>query len=215
MLKEKITETEKKKIKVCVAILMISVIIAFGIQLLPNKKLPDEEIKPDFSGVTEICELATLRCYYHNVAKLNESSKGIFKYGWGKYGYKKLWMEYDAIIEIGIDANEVEVHEPKENGIVEIYIPKATIINVDSDENSMETPICEKGKFTRITTEDQRKAYENAQTKMRKSADNDKSIKKQAYENAQKLLEQYVVKIGEQSGKQYTVEWLDEPKGTN
>ena len=23
----------------------------------------------DFSGVTSVCELATLKCYYHNVAK--------------------------------------------------------------------------------------------------------------------------------------------------
>ena len=50
---------------------------------------------------------------------------------------------------------------------------------------------------------------------MEESANNDKAIKKQAYENAQKLLEQYVVTIGEQSGKQYTVEWLDKPKTQN
>lgn len=79
----------------------------------------------------------------------------------------------------------------------------------------METPICEIGKFTDITIEDQRKAYADAQEEMEESANNDKAIKKQAYENAQKLLEQYVVTIGEQSGKQYTVEWLDKPKTQN
>ena len=208
------SETEKKKTKVCTSILIISVIIALGIYLIPNKNLTEER-KVDFSGVTEIFELATLRCYYHDVAKLENPPQGIFKYGWGKYGYKKLWMEYDAIIEIGIDASAVEVNEPDENGIVQIYIPEANILNVDSDENSMETPICEIGKFTDITIEDQRKAYADAQEKMEESANNDKAIKKQAYENAQKLLEQYVVTIGEQSGKQYTVEWLDKPKTQN
>lgn len=215
MLERNVPEMEKKKIKVCISILIISVIIAFGIYLIPNKNLKEEERKVDFSGVTEICELATLRCYYHNVARLENQSQGVFKYGWGKYGYKKLWMEYDAIIEIGIDASEVEVNEPDENGVVQIYIPEANILNVDSDENSMETPIFETGKFTDITIEDQRKAYADAQTEMEESANNDKAIKKQAYENAQKLLEQYVVTIGEQSGKQYTVEWLDKPKTQN
>ena len=215
MLEKKIPEVEKKKIKVCTSILIISVIIALGIYLIPNKNLTEEERKVDFSGVTEICELATLRCYYHYVARLENQPQGVFKYGWGKYGYKKLWMEYDAIIEIGIDASEVEVNEPDENGIVKIFIPEANILNVDADENSMETPICETEKFTDITIEDQRKAYADAQAEMEESANNDKAIKKQAYENAQKLLEQYVVTIGEQSGKQYTVEWLDNPKALN
>ena len=215
MLEKKIPEVEKKKIKVCTSILIISVIIALGIYLIPNKNLTEEERKVDFSGVTEICELATLRCYYHDVARLENQPQGVFKYGWGKYGYKKLWMEYDAIIEIGIDASEVEVNEPDENGIVKIFIPEANILNVDADENSMETPICETEKFTDITIEDQRKAYADAQAEMEESANNDKAIKKQAYENAQKLLEQYVVTIGEQSGKQYTVEWLDNPKALN
>lgn len=215
MLEKKIPEVEKKKIKVCTSILIISVIIALGFYLIPNKNLTEEERKVDFSGVTEICELATLRCYYHDVARLENQPQGVFKYGWGKYGYKKLWMEYDAIIEIGIDASEVEVNEPDENGIVKIFIPEANILNVDADENSMETPICETGKFTDVTIEDQRKAYADAQAEMEESANNDKDIKKQAYENAQKLLEQYVVTIGEQSGKQYTVEWLDNPKALN
>lgn len=104
MQEKKAPKMGKKKIKVCTSILIISVIIAFGIYLIPNKNLAEER-KVDFSGVTEICELATLRCYYHDVAKLENQPQGIFKYGWGKYGYKKLWMEYDAIIEIGIDAS--------------------------------------------------------------------------------------------------------------
>lgn len=193
-------------------ILIISMIVSIGIYLMPKQKLPEPDDKVDFSGVTQICELATLKCYYHDVARLEKQPQGAFKYGWGKYGYKKLWMEYDAIIEIGIDAGEVEIYEPDENGIVRIYIPEANILNVDSDENSMEMPICETGRFTEITTEDQRKAYANAQVEMEKSANNDKDIKKQAYENAQKIIEQYVVTIGEQLGKMYTVEWLNKPK---
>lgn len=59
----------------------------------------------------------------------------------GKIWLQKLWMEYDAIIEIGIDASAVEVNEPDENGIVQIYIPEVNILNVDSDEKFNGTPI--------------------------------------------------------------------------
>ena len=31
-----------------------------------------EKQTADFSGVTSVCELATLKCYYHNVAKYFE-----------------------------------------------------------------------------------------------------------------------------------------------
>ena len=33
----------------------------------------------DFSGVTSVCELATLKCYYHNVAKAETEASGIYK----------------------------------------------------------------------------------------------------------------------------------------
>lgn len=66
----------------------------------------------DFSGVNRICELSTLRCYYHDVASFKDNPKPIFKYGLFKYGYKKYWMEYEGIVEIGIDMDEVEVNQP-------------------------------------------------------------------------------------------------------
>ena len=42
----------------------------------------------DFSGVTSVCELATLKCYYHNVAKAETEASGIFA-KWLKTGYRK------------------------------------------------------------------------------------------------------------------------------
>lgn len=68
----------------------------------------------DFSGVNKICELSTLRCYYHNVAELRKEPDGIFKYGLFNYGFKKLWIEYTGIVEVGIDVDQVQVYEPDE-----------------------------------------------------------------------------------------------------
>ena len=42
--------------------------------------------KADFSGINSVCELTTLKCYYHNVAKAETEASGVFK-GFG-IGYK-------------------------------------------------------------------------------------------------------------------------------
>ena len=42
---------------------------------------------PDFSGISSVCQLATLKCYYHNVAKAETEANGFLK--WLGVGYKK------------------------------------------------------------------------------------------------------------------------------
>ena len=59
----------------------------------------------DFSGVTSVCELATLKCYYHNVAKAETEASGIFA-KWMKPGYKKIRQEYRGIIDSAIDISQ-------------------------------------------------------------------------------------------------------------
>ena len=107
----------------------------------------------DFSGITSVCELATLKCYYHNVAKTETKASGIFG-KWLKTGYKKIWTEYDGIIEYGVDINKVTVSEPSKNGVVTITIPDAQVLSVDVDEDSISTPLTDKGFLTSISTEE-------------------------------------------------------------
>ena len=38
-----------------------------------------EKKKADFSGINSVCELTTLKCYYHNVAKAETEASGVFK----------------------------------------------------------------------------------------------------------------------------------------
>ena len=173
-----------------------------------------EEEKADFSGVTKICELSTLKCYYHNVAELKKDPDGLFKYGWFKYGFKKLWMEYTGTIEVGIDVDQVEVNDPDENNVVYVYVPDAKIMNVSADADSMGEPISDTGIFTKITTEDQNNAFTAAQQAMEEEAGSDTQILNKAKENAKKLIEQYIINVGEEIGESYTVEWLSEPKTT-
>lgn len=184
-------------------------VIAILILFVPNFFHKEKQSKAEFSAVDKICELATLRCYYHDVAEYKKTPDGLFKYGLFKYGYKKLWMEYDGIVEVGIDVGEVRVAEPDEDGVVEIYVPQAKIINVGATEESMTEPITETGAFTTITTEEKATAFSEAQTTMKTNAESDNSILNQAHNNAKALLKQYVINVGKQIGEDYTVKWVE------
>ena len=165
----------------------------------------------DISTVDKICELATLKCYYHDVAEYEKQAEGLFKYRPFKYGYKKVWIEYDGTVDVGIDVNEVRISEPDRKGVVRIYVPDAKILNVSADKDTMSEPLIDKGIFTTITAEDKNKAFADAQATMQKNAETDAVMLTQAKNNAKELLEQYVINVGEQTGKTYELEWLEKP----
>lgn len=203
------TKTEKKILFRNFIIFLVLVILAVVILVFPDIKLKKETATLEFSAVDEICELAVLRCYYHDVAEYEKQPDGLFKYGLFQYGYKKLWLEYDGIVEVGIDVNEVQIDQPDENGVVRIYVPDAKILNVDVDEYSMSDPIVDTGVFTTITSEEKANAFSAAQVTMKENAETDKSILNKARNNAKELLEQYIVNLGKQMGQKYKVEWIE------
>ncbi len=166
-----------------------------------------QEKEPDFSGIHSVCELATLKCYYHNVAKEETEASGFFK--WLGTGYKKLWIEYSGIVELGIDVSQVSISAPDADGVVRITIPDAEVLNVDLDEASIGEPLTDTGLFTKITKEDETKALAAAQNSMEETVKEDEVLLAQAKARAKKLIEGYVNNVGEQIGEEYTVEWED------
>ena len=201
---------EKRKMIRNIGIFVILILVAILIVIFPEFKKEDISTV-EFSAVDKICELSTLRCYYHDVAEYEKQPDGLFQYGLFKYGYKKFWIEYDGIVELGIDVDKVQVNQPDENNIVCVYVPDARIIDVNADKDTMSDPIVETGKFTSITTEEKTKAFSDAQKTMRENAESNNALLKQAKVNAMKLLEQYIVNVGLQMDQIYTVKWLDEP----
>ena len=201
---------EKRKMIRNIGIFVILILLAILIVIFPEFKKEDISTV-EFSSVDKICELSTLRCYYHDVAEYEKQPDGLFQYGLFKYGYKKFWIEYDGIVELGIDVDKVQVNQPDENNIVYVYVPDARIIDVNADKDTMSDPIVETGKFTSITTEEKTKAFSDAQKTMRENAEANNALLKQAKVNAMKLLEQYIVNVGQQMDQIYTVKWLDEP----
>lgn len=166
----------------------------------------------DFSGVTSVCELATLKCYYHNVAKAETEASGIFA-KWLKTGYKKIWTEYSGIIEYGIDISQVTVSEPDKNGVVTVTMPDAQVLNVDVDEDSLGTPLTDTGFLTSVTTEEKTTTLAGAQEAMEQQAKENTEMLSQARARAKTLIEEYIKNVGESIGEEYTVEWKDAEPG--
>ena len=166
----------------------------------------------DFSGVTSVCELATLQCYYHNVAKAETEASGIFA-KWLKTGYKKIWTEYSGIIEYGIDISQVTVSEPDKNGVVTVTMPDAQVLNVDVDEDSLGTPLTDTGFLTSVTTEEKTTTLAGAQEAMEQQAKENTEMLSQAKARAKTLIEEYIKNVGESIGEEYTVEWKDAEPG--
>lgn len=190
---------KRKKI---LCLLVISMLCLTG---CADKK--EEKKEADFSAIQSVCELATLKCYYHNVAKSETEASGLFK--WLGTGYKKIRTEYSGIVELGVDVSKVSVSKPSKDGVVKVTIPDAEILSVDLDEDSMGEPLTDTGFMTKITKEEETEALAEAQNHMEETAKENGNLLNQAKERAKSLIEGYVKNVGEQIGKEYTVEWVE------
>lgn len=188
-------------------ILLVTAICGCCLAGCSKEKRETGNKETDFSKIQSICEMATLKCYYHNVAKAETEASGLFK--WTGIGYKKIWIEYSGIVELGIDANKVSISKPDTDGVIKIAIPDAELLEVDLDEKSMGEPLTDTGFMTKITKEEETAALAEAQSDMEKTAQKNEALLAQAKERAKELIEGYVKNVGEQIGEEYTVEWTD------
>ena len=195
--------TNKKKNKISLKLMLIVLIVVVLIIIIFVNRKTELNAKPHMYSIEKICELATLECYYHDVAEFRQDATGVFK-----IGYKKYWIEYNGIVKYGVDAKDIKVNKPDKNGVVKVFIPEAKILSVDVDINSMSDPIVDTGMFTSISIEEKNKAYNQAQEKMKLNSEKDSSLLSQAKNNAQKLIEQYIINVGKQIDKDYSVEWI-------
>lgn len=169
------------------------------------------ELKPQTTQMKAIFELATMDCYYHNVAKyFKKDASGML--WWEKD--RHFWVEYGGVVRLGVDVSRVNIQV--DDQLVTITMPPAEIQScwVDPDSLTEKSYIVD-GDSARITAEDEREAFEKAQKDMEETARSDKALLASAQQRAQILLEDYVENVGKAAGKEYTIEWvyLDEDDG--
>ena len=170
-----------------------------------------------------LCELATLRCFYHDVGEFEYRLEGVSKILsdialWPfneliRPGYKRLWVEYDGIVEYGIDTKTdvIQVNDPDEHGVVEIYLPEARVLSVDAADDTFAI-YEDTGFLVSITAEEQTKVFAETQRNMKEKASQDQAMLRRARSNARAILEEYVTKVGKGLGTEYRVRWLEQPR---
>ena len=190
--------------RIIAILLMIASLLALC--ACADASVPPATEEPQITQMRTICELATMDCYYHNVAKYYEkdADKGIL--GFGKKD-KKFWVEYSGEVTIGLDATLVALQVSGDQ--VTITIPPAKVLGakVYSDSLSNDSYIIDKDSAD-ITAEDQTRVFENAQADMLAQASNDHLLLFNAQQRAQMLLEDYVTNIGNAIGVTYQINWI-------
>lgn len=176
--------------------------------------------EPKIEQVRSICNLATLQCYYHNVAKSDKKAeKGLTHIGEKD---RKFWIEYTGVANIGIDISQVQM---KVNGTdIEVTLPEAKLLNISIDketlnENSYISSADGLNK-NKITADDQSKAINQAQQEMENTVKSNKTLLLNAQNRAKTLIENYIQQLGDASNTEYNIKWnylkeeeevLDEP----
>lgn len=151
-----------------------------------------------------ICELATLECYYHNVAKVSKEKDVLW---WDTKA--ELWIEYSGIVKVGVDISDLDLEVNGE--VVNITMPKAAVLSCEVDETKLNKDsyimIREGLGAEKITADDQTLAFQTAQDSMREAAETDEELISQAQQRAEDLLESYINNVGDILGKKYTISW--------
>ena len=168
------------------------------------EKIDPVTAKIEETQMRSICELATMDCYYHNVAKCLQ--KGAWKFLWWSKD-KHFWVEYSGRVRLGIDASLVKVGVDGDQ--VKISLPPAKVLSctVDSDSLTEDSYIRDKGSAD-ITAEDEMQALTEAQEQLEKAAGSNQELLNDAQQRAQMLLRDYVTNIGNALGQTYTIQWV-------
>ncbi|MHB8962474.1 MAG: DUF4230 domain-containing protein [Saccharofermentanales bacterium] len=190
------------KTKTIVVLFLISV-LSFTLISCDQITKKQTNIAPQGLQMQYISELATIKCYYHNVAKYTEEdTEGIWF--WQKDTH--FWIEYSGIVKVGIDASLVSVNVQGDSVI--ITIPKAKVLSAKVDEASLNPKSFYVAiDSAKISGNDETMAYDAAQKTMVLQTSKDSALLARAQQRAQTLLEKYVKNIGKAIGKEYIITW--------
>ena len=168
---------------------------------------------PDISQIRTICELATLECYYHNVAKsVKEKGSGLLHIGEME---RVFWIEYSGVAKLGIDMSKVTMDIDGEKII--ITIPKAKLLGLSDYSFTEDSYISSDDGLNKnpITAENQTEAVAAANEHIRQLFESDDTMLMRAQERARKLIENYINQLSELSGTDYQIEWVYEKNSTD
>lgn len=183
-------------------IFSILLVLVMVLSLSACGKKSDAELKVE--DIHAICELATIKCYYNNVAQIDKKKDNIFQKD------RKMWIEYEGEAVLGIDMSKLEIKISEDS--VDITMPKAEILSIQPKRETLneKSYVASADGFlfkNKITTEDQETAITKGQTEMEKAINENSALFTQAENKAKELIENYITKLSEIIGKEYTINW--------
>ena len=148
-----------------------------------------------------VCELATIKCYYNNVGQVVKEKDNFLQKD------RKMWIEYEGKATIGIKMSSVVIEINGET--VSITMPKAEILSTDYTFNENSYISSADGWLVKneISTEEQQAAVVAAQEAMKQSILSNDGLFIKAEARAKALIENYINKLGEATGQEYTIKW--------
>ncbi len=163
---------------------------------------------PDLSQIRSICELATLECYYHNVAKsVKEKGEGLSHIGEKD---RIFWIEYSGVAKFGINIAKVDM---KMDGTeLTITIPRAELLGLSEYSFTEDSYISSDDGINKnpITAKNQTEAIAAAEADIETIFARDDAMLMRAEENAKKLIENYVKQLGQIAEVEYRIAWVYE-----
>lgn len=186
----------KKKFLIFIIILFVA-LSTTGCGKKQNKEIKLDQIK-------KINNLATLKTYYHNVAKIEKvKGKGITHLGETD---RKYWIEYTGIVKLGIKTDKMDIKVDGNN--VEILMPHATVLSMhheDYDESSIYMNKDSRINKNQISTSDINEAFKKADKDMKDKLNSNKELFKKAEASAEAIIENFIKNIGKEAGIDYNV----------
>lgn len=168
-----------------------------------------EETIPELGQIKNICELATLECYYHNVAKsVKESGTGVLHLGEKE---RPFWMEYTGVAQISFELDQVKMEQHGKEIIITLPRPQITC-RVEPDSWNEDSYVISEDQWIQknpITAEDQTQAIEEAQAYMQEKVENNSALLYNAEAQAKYLITNYIDQIGQAAGVDYHIIWED------
>ena len=170
-------------------------------------------IEPREEQIQYICQLATIECYYHNVAEATkEPGTGVSHWGETETDF---WFEYSAQATLGVEAGSITM-EFNGNHIT-VYMPHATILNnsINVEPDSTSDPVYAPHNWytndVEITAADVTEAMSSANEDIMEEILNDPYLLLSAERRAKDLIENYINQIMELSDTEYevTFEFID------
>lgn len=186
----------------------------FVVQTMPvpavESFVATESMQPDIVQIRNICDLATYRVYFHNVAKaVKPRSSGLSGIGESD---RQFWFEYSGYVDLGVDMSRVTM--TIEGDVVTVTMPSVGPIggvNVDSSSYDFDSVIIEGEHWYNfinpndITATDLTNAINDTNTDTMYSILSDNTIMMTAQQRAEELIENYIQLVGKYSDTHFTV----------